>query len=161
MPNLVVGLTAAAFSCGWGMLLFVAAVTSFGEAGVYAALLVAVCGALGSLLVLQLCASLLLHIVDAVYLCYAVDKEQHTTTHANIHDVFKAFTHQGQGPKGGIVEHPDGGFMFGAGHDVAAVQTQMVVVSTQRAAPCTAAETAADDDAEHVVEMKPLLSKGL
>jgi hypothetical protein len=60
--------------------------------------------------------SVLLSAVDAAYICFAIDRDRHQTTRAEVHAVMvllpaaKAAT----GPGGGIVEQPGVGYAFGA-----------------------------------------------
>jgi uncharacterized membrane protein required for colicin V production len=60
-----------------------------------------------ALVVLSFFSSVLLAVVDATYLCYAIDKDTQTITKQEVHDVFS------QVPVGAVVEQPDGGVGYG------------------------------------------------
>jgi hypothetical protein len=65
---------------------------------------------------LSFLASVLLSAVDAVYLCFAIDRDRALVTREEVHAVMvllPAANKGGEGPGGGIVEHPGGGLAFG------------------------------------------------
>lgn len=64
---------------------------------------------LSSWLVLSFFASILLNMIDALYICYAMDRDTHSCTKLQIHEVYSCIP-------GAIVQQPDGGYAYGAPH---------------------------------------------
>lgn len=70
---------------------------------------------------LSFLASILLSAVDAVYLCFAIDRDRAMVTREEIHAVLVLLpsankASSAEGPGGGIVENPNGGLAFGREH---------------------------------------------
>eukprot|EP00891_Asterochloris_glomerata_P002800 jgi/Astpho2/2800/e_gw1.00050.66.1_t len=119
-PPMVVQCAAFLLSVAWGLVTFLTAWLVWrhqsGNSGQQAshclpALEAALLGFLSflmSMVVLSFFARVLLDIVDAVFFCYAIDKDSHTVTREEVHEVFS------QVPVGVAVENPDGGMVYGA-----------------------------------------------
>lgn len=60
--------------------------------------------------VLHFVASLLLDIVDTVYICYAMDKDTHVVTRPEVHAIYQEVPTL----VGPVIENPDGGLAYGA-----------------------------------------------
>lgn len=60
--------------------------------------------------VLSFFSSILLNVIDALYICYAMDRDARAVTHADVHQVYALLPCN----VGGIVEQPDGGYAYGA-----------------------------------------------
>lgn len=114
VPEMVLHMAVFLFSLTWAAVVFFATVaqwkrqdddTRFGLAFAAAA----VC--FGCMFyVLAFIASLLLNIVDTVYICYAMDRDTRTITNAEVHAIYAEVP----GVVGPVVENPDGGMVYGA-----------------------------------------------
>lgn len=50
--------------------------------------------------------------MDAVYICFAMDRDAHACTRLEVHEVYSQLP-SNKAP-GGVVENPDGNYAFGA-----------------------------------------------
>ena len=65
--------------------------------------------------VLSFFVMIMLNVVDAVFLCYAVDRDRNMVNHVEFHEVFETVNRKQQ-PEGAVVMQPGGGkMMYGAG----------------------------------------------
>lgn len=88
------------------------------SAGAEAAVLGVVASVL-AMIVLQFCVSVLLNVVDAVFVCYAMDLDRQLSSKPDVHDVFTAVRQKrqeaasGGGGGGAVVEGPGGNIAYG------------------------------------------------
>lgn len=140
-PGTMVGLTNLVLSAAWSAaagltsyhLAFAPAAaraiaegaTDVGPVAAQSAIAVGVVAFLFAYVALAFLASVLLSAVDAAYLCFAIDRDRHLVTREEVHAVMlllpAAKGAASGGPGGGIVEHPGGGYAFGAERGAAAV----------------------------------------
>lgn len=128
-PQLVLGFMSFTVSVVWAMLMFVVAKKPFDDAAKatnsddVAALvmservILAILAFLIVAIVVSFFASLLLAVVDAIYMCYAMDKDQNAIVHVEIHEVFDAIPSTKAGT---LVANPDGEIGYGAPQDAQA-----------------------------------------
>ena len=84
------------------------------NAGLYSGLVGALSGAV-AFVVLSFFVMIMLNVVDAVFLCYAVDRDRNMVNHVEFHEVFETVNRKQQ-PEGAVVMQPGGGkMMYGAG----------------------------------------------
>jgi hypothetical protein len=109
-PPMVIQLAAFLLSAAWGLAIFTASWVTWHHqpTGSQEAAALGILSFLMSFVVLAFFGSVLLNVVDAVFFCYAVDKDMQTVTRADVHDVFS------QVPVGVAVEQPGGGLAYGA-----------------------------------------------
>ncbi|KAL3151941.1 hypothetical protein ABBQ32_001067 [Trebouxia sp. C0010 RCD-2024] len=109
-PPMVLNCAAFLLSLAWGLLIFTLSWLRWqsGTNGTQeAAILGALCFVM-ALVVLLFFSSVLLNIVDAVFMCYALDLDTQSVTKAEVHEVFS------QVPVGVAVEQPGGDYAYGA-----------------------------------------------
>lgn len=113
LPPMIVQLAAFTLSIVWGLGLYAVAHVSWSSrvnVNMEAGLLGFLAGGM-ALVVLSFCGGILLDIVDALYVCYATDRDQSEVTKAEVHDVFS------QLPVGAVIEQPDGTRLYGSPAD--------------------------------------------
>lgn len=113
LPPMIVQLASLSLSVVWGLGLYVAAHLSWTNRvqGNTEAVLLGVLSGGVALVVLSFCGGILLDIVDALYVCYATDRDQSEVTKEDVHDVFS------QLPVGAVIEQPDGTRSYGSAAD--------------------------------------------
>lgn len=108
-PPMVLQLGSLAVSAAWGLLLYVS--TRFAwtqhDAGKQEAILLGVLAFLMALIVLSFFSGVLLNIVEALFVCYAIDRDRSAVTKAEVHAVFALM------PVAAVVEQPGGGYALG------------------------------------------------
>lgn len=103
---------------------------SAGSLALPLAALVGLCAFGCGLAALSFLASVLLSAADAVYVCFAIDRDRAAVSREDVHEVMAllpaskkaaeaAAAGGREGPGGGIVEQPGGGYAFGAGRPAA------------------------------------------
>lgn len=60
--------------------------------------------------VLSFLGGVLLSVLDATFVCWAIDKDSHTVSHPEVYEAFLAVPL----PPGAVVQHPGGGMVYGA-----------------------------------------------
>ncbi|KAK9918484.1 hypothetical protein WJX75_004393 [Coccomyxa subellipsoidea] len=109
-PPLVLQMAAFALSATWGVLIF--GISYFAwhsqEHAQAQAALLGVLSFFMAWVVQAFFAAVLLDIVDAVFICYAMDKDTQSVTRLEVHEVFS------QVPVGVAVEQPGGEYSYGA-----------------------------------------------
>ena len=104
---------AVGFGCATWLLSYgVFAATLAANAGLYAGL-VGILSAIISLVVMSLFAMIALNVVDAVFLCYAMDKDRNSVHRGELHAVLHEVNEKNQ-PRGGLVRNPGGQYAYGS-----------------------------------------------
>ncbi|KAK9829886.1 hypothetical protein WJX72_008466 [[Myrmecia] bisecta] len=103
-PPLVLNLASFLLSAVWGLSVFAMSYASWHKNtnGLQESIILGVMCFVMALIVLAFFASVLLNVVDAVFLCYAMDKDTQAVTKPEVHEVFSLL------PVGVIVEQPGG-----------------------------------------------------
>jgi hypothetical protein len=110
-PPLVMQSASLLLSVAWGCLVFLLYWISSHTNRSHGTQEAAILGAISffvAWVVLAFFSSILLDIVDATYLCYAIDKDTQTITKPEVHDIYSKV------PVGAAVQNPDGEVMVGA-----------------------------------------------
>ena len=104
---------AVGFGCATWLLSYgVFAATLAANAGLYAGL-VGILSAIISLVVMSFFAMIALNVVDAVFLCYAMDKDRNSVHRGELHAVLHEVNEKNQ-PRGGLVRNPGGQYAYGS-----------------------------------------------
>ena len=104
---------AVGFGCATWLLSYgVFAATLAANAGLYAGL-VGILSAIISLVVMSFFAMIALNVVDAVFLCYAMDKDRNSVHRGELHAVLHEVNEKNQ-PQGGLVRNPGGQYAYGS-----------------------------------------------
>ncbi|DBA76839.1 TPA: hypothetical protein ACH3X2_008854 [Trebouxia sp. C0005] len=109
-PPMVLNCAAVLLSLAWGLLIFTLSWLRWQPSAngtMEAAILGVLCFVM-ALVVLAFFSSVLLNIVDAVFMCYALDLDTQSVTKSEVHEVFS------QVPVGVAVEQPGGDYAYGA-----------------------------------------------
>ncbi|CAG9465204.1 unnamed protein product [Pedinophyceae sp. YPF-701] len=111
VPGFVLQMTSLVAAAVWGVAVgLLAAVRWRGEdGGGAAAIILGVAAGVVALVVLSFLAGLLLNVVDAVFVCFAIDRDAQVVTQSDVHDVFLGLPVI----QGAFVEQPGGDLMFG------------------------------------------------
>lgn len=96
----------------WLLSLATYTVSDSPNAGLYAVLVGVISGFI-AFVVLCFFVMILLNVVDAVFLCYAMDKDRNMNNHQEFHQIFHEVNEHNK-PQGAVVEGPDGGLMYAA-----------------------------------------------
>jgi hypothetical protein len=96
-----------------GWLLSLASYTAAGttNGAMYAKVIGGVCFVV-SVVVLSFFVMVVLNVVDAVFLCYAMDKDRNTRSHVEFHEVFETVNAKQQPKDETVVVGPDGGYKY-------------------------------------------------
>lgn len=114
LPGMVLQVTGLLLAGGWGLAVFGASYAAWG--GTKVAL--ASGAALGAssfvfgLVAISYLNSVLLNVVDAAYICFAMDRDAAAVTRPEVHAVYVLLP-ANKAPHG-VVEQPDGGYAYGA-----------------------------------------------
>jgi len=113
LPPMIVQFAAFTLSVVWGLGLYITSrmAWSHHENGHMEAVLTGILSGGITLVVLSFCAGILLDIVDALFVCYATDRDRSQVTKQEVHEVYS------QLPIGAVVEQPDGTRLYGAPAD--------------------------------------------
>jgi len=104
---------AVGFGCATWLLSYgVFAATLSANAGLYAGL-VGILSGIISLVVMSFFAMIALNVVDAVFLCYAMDKDRNSVHRGELHAVLHEVNEKNQ-PQGGLVRNPGGQYAYGS-----------------------------------------------
>lgn len=111
-PGMVLQVTAVILSALWGGAVFGVSYTYWGRSQVAlsSGVMLGAVAFLFGLLTISYLNSVLLSIVDAVYICFAMDKDQHVMTRPDVHEVYVLLP-SNKAPMG-VVEQPDGSYAF-------------------------------------------------
>ncbi|CAL5222858.1 g5284 [Coccomyxa viridis] len=109
-PPLVLQLAAFVLSAAWGVLIYLISYFAWHSQpqAQAQAIILGVLSFFMAWVVQAFFASVLLDIVNAVFICYAMDKDTHSVTNPEVHEVFS------QVPVGVAVEQPGGEYAYGA-----------------------------------------------
>lgn len=109
-PPLVIQLGAFMLSAAWGAVLYAMTYFALGakQQGHMEAIVLGVLAFIMALVVLTFFGSVMLNIVDAVFICFALDRDTQTISHPEVHEVFSLL------PVGAVIEQPDGELQYGA-----------------------------------------------
>jgi len=111
LPPLILQSAALVLGMLWGFLVFLLYWLSSHTNRSHGTQEAAILGAISffvAWVVLSFFSSILLDIVDATYLCYAIDKDTQTITKPDVHEIYSKM------PVGAAVENPDGEVLVGA-----------------------------------------------
>ena len=116
-PGMILQGTAFVLAGGFGVATWLLSYATFAvsvdaNAGLYAALVGALAGVV-AFVVLMFFVMIMLNVVDAVFLCYAMDKDQNQVHHREFHAVFEE-VNQKAAPQGAVVQNPSGNRMYAA-----------------------------------------------
>lgn len=116
-PGMILQGTAFVLAGGFGVATWLLSYATFAvsvdaNAGLYAALVGALAGVV-AFVVLMFFVMIMLNVVDAVFLCYAMDKDQNQVHHREFHAVFEE-VNQKAAPRGAVVQNPSGNRMYAA-----------------------------------------------
>jgi len=111
-PGMILQVTAFILSGTWGLGAFGASYAYWGRNNVAmsSAIAVGVVAFFFAFVTLGFINSVLLSIVDAVYLCFAMDRDAHACTRIEVHEVYAQLP---SCKSGGIIEQPDGNYAYG------------------------------------------------
>lgn len=112
-PGMILNTTAFLLSAAWGLLAFGGSYAYWGrdDLAMQSGAVLGGVAFVTSLLTLSFINSILLNIVDALYICWAMDIDAHSTTDPYIHEVFSSLPSV---KVGAVVENPDGNLAYGA-----------------------------------------------
>ena len=104
---------AVGFGCATWLLSYATfSATLSANAGLYAGL-VAILSGIISLVVMSFFAMIVLNVVDAVFVCYAMDKDRNSVHRGELHAVLNEVNEKNQ-PSGGLVRNPGGQYAYGS-----------------------------------------------
>lgn len=111
-PGMILQVTGLLLSGLWGGAVFGVSYAYWGRSQVAlsSGVMLGVVAFLFGLLTISYLNSVLLSIVDAVYICFAMDKDRHTMTRPDVHQVYVLLP-SNKAPMG-VVEQPDGSYAF-------------------------------------------------
>jgi len=113
-PGMILQGTALILAGGFGVAVWLLSYATFAvqvaaNAGLYAALVGVLAGVV-AFVVLMFFVMIMLNVVDAVFLCYAMDKDSNKIHHQEFHSVFEEVNRKQQGA---VVQNPNGNVMYG------------------------------------------------
>lgn len=116
-PGMILQGTAFVLAGGFGVATWLLSYATFivsvdVNAGLYAALVGVLAGVV-AFVVLMFFVMIMLNVVDAVFLCYAMDKDANQIHHREFHAVFEE-VNQKAAPRGAVVQNPSGNRMYAA-----------------------------------------------
>jgi hypothetical protein len=113
-PGMILQVSALLLSGVWGLAVGSSSYLYWGsnKAALSSGIAMGVVAFFLGLLALCFINSILLNIVDAVYICFAMDRDAHACTRLEVHEVYSLLP-SNKAP-GGVVENPDGNYAFGA-----------------------------------------------
>jgi hypothetical protein len=111
-PGMVLQVTAFLLSGLWGGAVFGVSYSYWGRSQVAlsSGVMLGLVAFLFGLMTISYLNSVLLSVVDAVYICFAMDRDSHTMTRPEVHAVYVLLP-SNKAPMG-VVEQPDGGYAF-------------------------------------------------
>jgi len=122
-PPLVLQTCSAIVAAAWGALVFYASRTMWGGASgagaadaTASALTLAVLSGATAWVMLAFLSSLVLNVVDAVFVCFAMDRDRHRVTMPEVHELYL----QLPSAKGAAVQNPDDSYAYAAEEGAAA-----------------------------------------
>lgn len=112
-PGMILSTTAFLLSAVWGLVAFGVSYASWGrdDLAMQSGAVLGGVAFVTSMVTLSFINSILLNVVDALYICWAMDIDAGSTTDRYIHEVFSSLPSVKVGP---VVENPDGGLAYGA-----------------------------------------------
>jgi hypothetical protein len=112
-PGMILSTTAFLLSGVWGLVAFGASYATWGrdDLAMQSGAVLGGVAFVTSMVTLSFINSILLNVVDALYICWAMDIDAGSTTDRYIHEVFSSLPSVKVGP---VVENPDGGLAYGA-----------------------------------------------
>lgn len=118
LPGFILQVTALMGSVAWGLVSFALSSALWGgsQAAVASAAVVGVLSGLSALLTLAFLNGVLINMVDATYVAWAMDRDAAAVTRSDVHAIFAvddAPWHKAP-PAGAIVRQPDAGYAYGA-----------------------------------------------
>jgi hypothetical protein len=116
-PGMILQGTAFVLAGGFGIAIWLFSYASFSvshasDAGLYSGLVGVLAGVI-AFVVLMFFVMIMLNVVDAVFLCYAMDKDRNEIHHREFHAVFEE-VNQKVAPRGAVVQNPTGARMYAA-----------------------------------------------
>lgn len=113
-PGMVLQVTALLVALLWGGAVFGGAYAYWGgtKVAMSSAAVMGVLAFVFALLTSAFINGILLNVVDAAYICFAMDRDAGTVSRHDVHDVYVALP-SNKAP-GGVVEQPGGTFAYGA-----------------------------------------------
>ncbi|WIA40658.1 hypothetical protein OEZ86_004364 [Tetradesmus obliquus] len=113
-PGMILQVTALLLSCVWGLAVFGLSYGAWGgdNAALSSGIAMGVLAFFFGVLTVSFINSILLNIVDAVYICFAMDRDAQACTRLEVHEVY-ALLPSNKAPLG-VVEQPDGNYAFGS-----------------------------------------------
>jgi hypothetical protein len=119
LPGMILSTASFMISAAWGMTTFGIAASYWGggPAAVTSGAAIGVLSWLSAFLTLSFVNGVLLNVVDAVYVAWAMDKDAAAVTRSDVHAVFGAPGAPWAKPPGAVVEGPGGEYAFGAIRD--------------------------------------------
>jgi len=114
-PGMILQVTALLLAGLWGGAVAGLSYTYWGgsQVALSSGLMLGAVAFLFGLLAMSYLNSVLLSVVDAVYICYAMDRDGHTVTRPEVHQVYTLLP-SNKAPMG-VVEQPDGSYAFADG----------------------------------------------
>lgn len=125
-PPWVLLATNLVLSASWGMIMYFVAIKGFADGMQGAALTFAITLGFITYLMLSLVTSILLNVVEAVYFCYASDKDTQMVSNEEVHEIYGLLP-----AKGAVVEQPEGQMMYGAPQNESATSPAPPQVATR------------------------------
>lgn len=111
LPPLILQMTCLVLSGLWSVLIYGASASAWNhvhQGQQYAACL-AIISFVISWLVVSFFASLLLNVIDAVFICFAMDRDMQSCSRVEVHEIYSKLPSVGP-----VVQNPDGGYMYAA-----------------------------------------------
>ena len=116
-PSMILQGAALVLAIGFGVATWALSYATYAVAGsanaTLYAVLVGVLSGFISFVILSFFVMIMLNVVDAVFLCYAMDKDRNMNNHHEFHQIFHQVNEHNK-PQGAVVEGPDGGLMYAA-----------------------------------------------
>jgi hypothetical protein len=111
---MILQVTAFVLAGIWGLAVFGASYTFWGrsDVGLSSGIAMGAVAFFFGLITIAFLNSILLSIVDAVYICFAMDRDAHACNRLEVHEVYDLLP-SNKAP-GGVVEQPDGNYAFAA-----------------------------------------------
>lgn len=116
LPGLILQTTAFMMSLAWGLITYGGSTAYWGggKAAVASGVLVGLLSFVFAFITLAFINSVLLNMVDAVYVAFALDRDAAAVTRSDVHDVFGRPDAPWHKAPGAIIEQPNASYVYGA-----------------------------------------------
>lgn len=110
LPPLILNMSALAIAVIWGVFIFFVSANTYSDMqmGTSYATVLAILAFVPCFIILSFFISLLLNIIDAVFICYGLDRDRQTCSRVEVHQVYS------QLPSVSVVQNPDQTYAYAA-----------------------------------------------